>query len=53
MRRFSFTCAIDAVSPSHHLLQNLSPNVLHVLSDLDPSGLDQEHILIHCGQRGK
>ncbi len=46
------TCAIT-VGPSHHLLQNLRPDVLHVLSDLNPSGLDHEHVLIHCGQKGK
>lgn len=50
-KRPVFTCAIYAVSPSHHLLQNLSSDVLHILSDLDPSGLDHEHILIHYGQR--
>lgn len=48
---YIITCAIDTVCPPHHLLQNLSPDVLHVFSDLDPSGLDHEHILIHCRQR--
>lgn len=49
---YIITCAIDAVCPPHHLLQNLSPDVLHVFSDLDPSGLDHEHILIHCRPGG-
>lgn len=45
-----FTCAIDAVGPSH-LLQNLSSNVLNVLSDLDAPGLNHEYIFIHCKKR--
>lgn len=45
------TCTIEAVCTSDHLLQNLRTNVLHVLSDLDASGLDHEHILVHCRQR--
>lgn len=45
------TCAIEAVCTSDHLLQNLSTNVPHVLSDLDASGLNHEHILVHCRQR--
>lgn len=45
-------CAIDTVGSSHHLLQNLNPNAFHVLSDLDPSGLDHKHILIHDSRGG-
>lgn len=48
---YTLTCAIDVVSPSN-LLYNLDSNVLHVLSDLDPPGLDHEHIFVHCKQRG-
>lgn len=52
IERYGFiTCAIQAVRASDHLLQNLSADVLHVLFDLDASGLDHEHILVHCTQR--
>lgn len=49
---FFFTCAIYAVSPSDHLLEDLGSDVPHVLPKLDPSGLDHEHILVHCRQEG-
>lgn len=48
---FIFTCAVYVVGPSDHLLYDLSSDAPHVLSDLDPSGLDHEHILVHCGQK--
>lgn len=48
---FFFTCAVYVVGPSDHLLYDLSSDAPHVLSDLDPSGLDHEHILVHCGQK--
>lgn len=52
LRRYGFsTCAIEAVRASDDLLQNLRTNVLHVLSDLDSSGLDHEDILVHCRRR--
>lgn len=47
------TCAVDAVSAPHNLLKNLSADVPHVFSDLEPSGLDHEQILIHCGHKGQ
>lgn len=46
-----FTCAVYVVGPSDHLLYDLSSDAPHVLPDLDPSGLDHEHILVHCGQK--
>lgn len=48
-----FTCAIHAVSPLDHLHHDLSSQVPHVLFDLEPSGLDHEHIFVHCGQKKK